>query len=107
MGRPVTARDNQIKHPSIPSLEFVPNTTPAALLIQMTVLDQVAEMLLQRISAHTRTAGKISYAASTLGLNGAPSTASYHDINPEYVACSGLPHDLGHAWKRSGRPRRN
>jgi hypothetical protein len=40
----------------------------------MTVLDQVAEMLLQSISAHTRTAGKISYAASTRGLNGALST---------------------------------
>lgn len=42
------------KHPSIPSLEFVPNTTPAALLIQMTALDKVAEMLLQRVSADTR-----------------------------------------------------
>jgi len=31
----------------------------------------------------------------------------YHDINPEYVQCSGLADDLGHAWKRSGRPRRN
>ena len=44
---PATARNNQINHDaSIQSLEFVPNTTPAALLIQMAVLDQVAEMLL-------------------------------------------------------------
>jgi hypothetical protein len=36
------------------SLEFVPNTTPAALLIQMAMLDQFAEMLLQRVSADPR-----------------------------------------------------
>ncbi len=45
---------------SIPSLEFVPNTTPAALLIQMTVLDQVAEMWLQRVSADTRQFDRIA-----------------------------------------------
>ena len=44
----------------IPSLEFVPNTTPAALLIQMTVLDQVAEMLLQRVSADARQFDRIA-----------------------------------------------
>jgi hypothetical protein len=60
MGLPATARNDQIKHPSIPSLEFVPNTTPAALLIQMTVLDQVAEMLLQRVSADTRQFDRIA-----------------------------------------------
>ena len=43
-----------------PSPEFVPNTTPAALLIQMTVLDQVAEMLLQRVSADTRQFDRIA-----------------------------------------------
>ena len=61
MGLPATARNDQIKHPSIPSLEFVPNTTPAALLVQMTVLDQVAEMLLQRVSADTRQFDRIAY----------------------------------------------
>jgi hypothetical protein len=60
MWLPATARHDQIKHSSIPLLEFVPNTTPTALLIQMTVLDQVAEMLLQNISADTRTAVSFS-----------------------------------------------
>ena len=60
MGLPATARNDQIKHPSIPSLEFVPSTTPAALLIQMTVLDQVAEMLLQRVSADPRQFDRIA-----------------------------------------------
>jgi hypothetical protein len=57
---PATGRNDQFKHPSIPSLEFVPNTTPAALLIQMAVLDQVAEMLLQRVSADTRQFDRIA-----------------------------------------------
>ena len=57
---PAIARNDQIKHTSIPSLEFVPNTTPAALLIQMTVLDQVAEMLFQRVSADTRQFDRIT-----------------------------------------------
>jgi hypothetical protein len=60
MWLPATARNDQIKRPLIPSLEFVPNTTPAALLIQMTVLDQVAEMLLQRVSADTRQFDRIA-----------------------------------------------
>lgn len=49
---PVTARNDQITHPSIPSLEFVPNTPPAALLIQVSAIDQIAEVLLQRVSAN-------------------------------------------------------
>ena len=49
-----------IRITTIPSLEFVPNTTPAALLIQMTVLDQVAEMLLQRVAADTRQFDRIA-----------------------------------------------
>lgn len=56
----VVTRNDQIKHPSIPSLEFVPNTTPNSLLIQMTVLDQVSEMLLQRVSADTRQFDRIA-----------------------------------------------
>lgn len=60
MWLPTTARNDQIKHPSIPSLELIPNTTPTALLIQMTVLDQVAEMLLQRVSADTRQFDRIA-----------------------------------------------
>ena len=47
-------RNNQIKNPSIVSPEFVPNTTPAALLVQVTVRDQMAEVLLQCVSAHPR-----------------------------------------------------
>jgi hypothetical protein len=57
---PSAARNDQIKHSSIPSLEFIPNTAPATLLIQMTVLDQVAEMLLQRVSADTRQFDRIT-----------------------------------------------
>ena len=47
-------RNNQIKYPSIVSPEFVPNTTPAALLVQVTLRDQMAEVLLQCVSAHPR-----------------------------------------------------
>ena len=47
-------RNNQIKYPSIVSPEFVPNTTPAALLVQVTVRDQIAEVPLQGVSADTR-----------------------------------------------------
>ena len=35
-----------------PSLEFVPDTAPTALLIQMAMQGQVAEVLLQRVSAN-------------------------------------------------------
>jgi hypothetical protein len=36
------------------SIEFVPYTAPTALLIQMATFDQVAEVLLQRISTDAR-----------------------------------------------------
>ena len=39
--------------PSIPSFEFVPDTMPAALLVSVSLLDQVAEMLLRRVSPGT------------------------------------------------------
>jgi hypothetical protein len=37
-----------------PSLEFIPDTTPTAPLIQMPMRNQVAEVLLERIATHTR-----------------------------------------------------
>lgn len=37
-----------------PSLECVPDPAPAALLVQVSILNQVTKVLLQRISAYTR-----------------------------------------------------
>ena len=42
------------------SPESVPDTTSAALLIQMTVRDQVAEMLFERVSTDTRQPDRIA-----------------------------------------------
>ena len=60
MWLPATARNDQIQHPSSPSFELIPNTTPTALLIQMTTLDQVAEMLFQRVAADARQFDRIA-----------------------------------------------
>ena len=49
MGLPAGTRDDQIKHPSIPLLEFVPNPAPTALLIQVVMLDQIAQGASDRI----------------------------------------------------------
>ena len=57
---PATARKDQIEHASIQSPEFVPDTTSAALLTQMTVLDQFAEMLLERVSTDARQPDRIA-----------------------------------------------
>jgi hypothetical protein len=57
---PSVARKDQIEHASIQSPEFVPDTTSAALLNQMTVRDQFAEMLLERVSTDTRQPDRIA-----------------------------------------------
>ena len=53
-------RKSDFSQPSSPSLEFVPDTTATALLVQVAILHQVAKVLLQRISAHTRQFDRIA-----------------------------------------------
>ena len=48
------------QHPPSPSLKFVPNPAPTALLVQVAVLNQITEVLLQRISAHTRQSDRVA-----------------------------------------------
>lgn len=48
-------------HLTIPSLEVIPNATPATLPIQMTVLDEVAEVLFERVSTDSGQFHHVAY----------------------------------------------